>query len=110
MREYELVMLLHPDADEERVGGVMERVRTIAADHGGEVVSEDPWGKRKLAYKIDDHTEAMYHLANLRMEGEGPKVLDRALKLTDDVLRHLLIRQDSKGQDSKGQDSKGQGE
>ena len=95
MREYELVMLLHPDADEERVDGVMERVRTIAADHGGEVVSEDPWGKRKLAYKIGDHTEATYHLANLRMEGDGTKELDRTLKLTDDVLRHLLIRQDS---------------
>ena len=95
MREYELVLLLHPDADEERVGGVMERVRTIAADHGGEVVSEDPWGKRKLAYKIGDHTEATYHLANLRMEGDGTRVLDRTLKLTDDVLRHLLVRQDT---------------
>ncbi len=95
MREYELMMLLHPDADEERVEGVMERVRTIAAEHGGEVVSEDPWGKRKLAYKIGDHTEATYHLANLRMEGDGSGVLDRSLKLNDDVLRHLLIRQDS---------------
>ena len=95
MREYELVMLLHPDADEERVEGVMERVRSIAADHGGEVVSEDPGGKRKLAYKIGDHTEATYHLANLRMEGDGPGVLDHTLKLNDDVLRHLLIRQDS---------------
>ena len=95
MREYELVMLLHPDADEERVEGVMERVRTIAAEHGGEVVSEDPWGKRKLAYKIGDHTEATYHLANLRMEGDGSGVLDHTLKLNEDVLRHLLIRQDS---------------
>ena len=94
VREYELVMLIHPDADEERLGGVMERVRRIAEDHGGEVVSEDPWGKRKLAYKIGDHTEATYHLANLRMEGDGTAVLDNTLKLTDDVLRHLLIRQD----------------
>ena len=95
MREYELVMLLHPDADEERIGGVMERVRTIAADHGGEVVSEDPWGKRKLAYKIGDYTEATYHLANLRMEGDGTRVLDRSLQLNEAVLRHLLIRQDT---------------
>ena len=104
MREYELVMLLHPDADEERLGSVMERVKTIATEHGGEVVSEDPWGKRKLAYKIDDHTEATYHLANIRMEGEGTKELDRALKLTDDVLRHLLIRQDIQGRTSKAED------
>ena len=90
-----MMMAGGPDADEERVEGVMEGVRTIAADHGGEVVSEDPWGKRKLAYKIGDHTEATYHLANLRMEGDGTGVLDRSLKLNDDVLRHLLIRQDS---------------
>jgi small subunit ribosomal protein S6 len=66
-------------------------------------VSEDPWGKRKLAYKIGDFTEATYHLANLRMEGDGTKELDRTLKLTDDVLRHLLIRQDIRGRTSKAE-------
>ena len=94
MRDYELVLLLHPEADEERVESVMERVRRVASDHDGEVVSEDPWGKRKLAYKIGDFTEANYHLAKVRMEGTGTDALNNTLKLTDDVIRHLLIRQD----------------
>ena len=95
MRQYELIMLVHPEADEDRLGQVMERVRRVASEHGGEVVSEDSWGKRKLAYRIGEFTEANYHLANLQMEADGTQVLDSALKLTDDVIRHLLIRQDS---------------
>ena len=94
MRQYELVMLINPEADQERLEAVVDRVRRIASDHGGEIVSENNWGKRKLAYKIGQYSEANYHLANLHMEGEGTKALDNALKLTDDVLRHLLIRQD----------------
>ncbi len=94
MRQYELVLLVHPDADEERLGAVVDRVRQITSDHGGSVTSEDSWGKRKLAYKIGLFTEANYHLANIEMEGTGTTVLDNALKLNDDVIRHLLIRQD----------------
>ena len=94
MRQYELVLLVHPDADEERLEAVVERVRRIAADHGGDVVGENNWGRRKLAYKIGRFTEANYHLANLEMEGTGTTVLENSLKLTDDVIRHLLIRLD----------------
>ena len=94
MRQYELMLLVHPDADEERLEAVVERVRRIASDHGGGVVSEDNWGKRKLAYKIGRFTEANYHMANIEMEGAGTTVLDNSLKLTDDVIRHLLIRKD----------------
>lgn len=96
MRQYELVMLIDPEADDERVGGVMERVRKVASDHGGEILSEDSWGKRKLAYKIGRHSEAKYHLANISMEdAAGTAALDSTLKLTDDVIRHLVVRQDA---------------
>ena len=95
MRQYELVLLIDPEADEERAEGVMERVRRVAADHGGDLVSQDAWGKRKLTYKIGTFTEANYHLANIEMEGDGTQVLDSTLRLTDDVIRHLLIRQDA---------------
>ncbi len=92
MRQYELVLMIDPEADQERVDAVIERVRKIANDHGGEIVSENNWGKRKLAYKIGSHTEANYHLTNIRMENDGTKVLENNLKLADDVIRHLLVR------------------
>ncbi len=94
MRQYELVLMLSPEVDEERVNGVMERVRRIVGDHQGEIKSEDSWGRRKLAYKIGRYTEANYHFAHLQMEGDGTVPLETALKLSDDVVRHLLVRED----------------
>ena len=92
MRNYELVLMLDPEVDEERVGTVMDRVRALIGD--GEVVDEDSWGRRKLAYKIGTQTDANYHHAHLSMEGESSKELESGLKLTDDVIRHLLVRED----------------
>ena len=92
MRNYELVMVLNPDADEERLESVMDRVRRVLADQGGEVVSEEHWGRRKLAYKIGDFSEGNYHIAQLSMEAAQAKELERTLRLTDDVIRHLLMR------------------
>ena len=94
MRDYELVLMLDPEVDEARVEAVMGRVRSLVEDHKGEIVDEDSWGMRKLAYKIGTHTQANYHLAHLQMEAEGSKALEGGLKLTDDVIRHLLIKQD----------------
>ncbi|MEX2430696.1 MAG: 30S ribosomal protein S6 [Dehalococcoidia bacterium] len=93
MRQYELVLMLNPEVNEERVAGVMDRVRRVVGDHQGEVTGEDSWGRRRLAYKIGRHVEANYHLAQIQMEGDGPSTLDGALKLSDDVIRHLLVRE-----------------
>lgn len=94
MRNYELMLILDPEADEERLGSVMDRVRRSIEDHSGEVLSEDNWGRRKLAYKIGAFTEGNYHLAHLQMETEGTTVLENSLRLTEDVIRHLLVRED----------------
>ena len=93
MRHYELVLMLDPEVDEDRIEAVMDRVKRVIGEHDGEVEDEDGWGRRKLAYKIGAHSEANYHLAHLHMEGEGPEALEDSLKLTDDVMRHMLIRQ-----------------
>ena len=94
MRNYELMLVLKPETDEERLESVMDRVRRSIGDHNGEVLSEDHWGKRKLAYKIGDLTEANYHLAHLKMDTGGLPILENNLKLTEDVIRHLLVRED----------------
>ncbi len=94
MRRYELVLMLDPEVDEERVSNVMERVRRVIGDHDGEVIDEDSWGKRRLAYKIGNYTEANYHVAHLNMESEGSKALEGNLKLAEDVIRHMIIRDD----------------
>ena len=71
LRNYELVLMLDADVDEERVGAVMDRVRTLMGE-GGEVVDEDTWGRKKLAYKIGNRSEANYHLAHLTTRPPTP--------------------------------------
>jgi small subunit ribosomal protein S6 len=93
LRNYELVLMLDAEIDEERVGVVMDRVRSLIGE-GGEIVDEDTWGRKRLAYKIGERSEANYHLAHVTMEGEASKTLEAGLKLTTEVIRHLLVRQD----------------
>ena len=94
MRQYELLLMLDPEVDEERIEVVMAHVKSVIGEHDGEIVDEDGWGRRKLAYKIGAYSEANYRLAHLRMEGGGSTELESSLKLTDDVIRHMLLRQD----------------
>jgi small subunit ribosomal protein S6 len=92
LRNYELVLMLDPEVDEERLAVVMDRIAGMIGD--GEVIDQESWGRKKLAYKIGTLTDANYHHAHLTMEGEASKELENGLKLTDDVLRHLLVRED----------------
>ena len=82
------------EIDEDRMTAVMDRIRRVVGEHEGEIVDEDDWGRRKLAYKIGVKTEAHYHLSHLTLGTDGPSALENSLKLTEDVMRHLLVRQE----------------
>jgi small subunit ribosomal protein S6 len=95
MREYELTVLIHPDLEidlEKPLG----KVRDIIKNNGGEVVSEDNWGKRKLAYRIAKEDFAVYVFFELKLTPESVKKIDATLNITDEVLRHLLVSVDPK--------------
>ena len=88
------MLVLHPEVDEERRLAVMERVRRAVSEGGGEITGEDAWGRRRLAFKMAGHAEAYYHIVHLRTDGQTTSALENALNLAEDVLRHLLVRQD----------------
>ena len=94
MRNYELMLVMDPETDDDRVGAVMDRVRRVIGDQGGEVVREENWGRQKLAFKIGRFTEANYHLAQLHIEPTAAKALENSLNLAEDVMRHMLVRQE----------------
>ena len=94
MREYELMLVLHADVDEERLSAVMDRVRRAITPRGGDVTSEESWGRRKLAFKMNRMSEANYHIVQLSMEPTAASELENALNLADDVMRHMLVRQE----------------
>jgi len=92
-RQYEVVYILNPTMDEEAINTTMEKIQTLI-ESSATVEKVDVWGRRKLAYEIDDQKEGHYVLINFSAEPDFPKELERVLKITDGVLRYLIVRTD----------------
>lgn len=93
-RKYELVYLVSPDASDEQVSDLHTQVDEIVQRLGGKLDSTDNWGRRRLAYEIGRHREATYVLETILGSGEVMKEIDRRLKVSDLVIRHLVVRVD----------------
>jgi small subunit ribosomal protein S6 len=90
--EYEILLLLDPDASEDRQNEIVTRIRETVERGEGGWDRHDVWGRRKLAYEIDHKPEGFYHLL---LFSSAPEVLDeitRILRITDGVLRHMAVR------------------
>lgn len=91
--QYEIMVIVHPEADEEAVTAFNEQVGQWVGAQGGELVNTNVWGRRKLAYAIEKQTEGTYVVYDLRMPSAGMSELDRSLRLHEQVLRFLVVRQ-----------------
>ncbi len=94
LRTYELVMILQPNLEEEALDAAVDTLRQVVVDNGGEVVRIESMGRRRLAYEIQKFREGHYVLMYLKLENPTILELDRRLKLSNDVIRHLLVRLD----------------
>ena len=92
MREYELTYIVRPDIDDEAVAAVASRVEQTITANGGRVLKSTSWGKRRLAYPIRRYNEGTYILLRTEMGDQAIREVDRHLKLSEDVIRHLLVR------------------
>ena len=91
MRKYELVYIVSPDATEEQVTDLHTQIEAIVQRMGiGAIEKTDNWGRRRLAYEIGRHKEGVYVIETLMGNGELMKEIDRRLKVTDLVIRHLV--------------------
>jgi small subunit ribosomal protein S6 len=93
-RKYELVYVVSPEASDEQVAELHTQVEGIAQRLGGQIEKTENWGRRKLAYEIGRHKEGTYVLEVLLGGGELMKEIDRRLKVSDLVIRHLVVRVD----------------
>jgi small subunit ribosomal protein S6 len=94
MRSYELVFIVHPEVDGDDLTAVVETVKGLVERSGGEVTKVEPWGLRRLAYPIQKQWEGQYVLMRLELESQGVAELERGLGLTEQVMRHLVVRVD----------------
>ncbi|MDO4541376.1 MAG: 30S ribosomal protein S6 [Bacillota bacterium] len=93
MRNYEAMYVLRPDMDEEQVNAAVEKFSGIIAANGGEVTKVDHWGKRRLAYEVKKLREGYYVLCYFKGGAELPKELERNFKISDEVIRFLVVRE-----------------
>ena len=94
MNIYELVYIIQPNLDDEGVKAVDGRIGQAITGEDGTITSTDHWGKRRLAYPIRGHFEGHYILHNLSMPPTAVLNVERQLRLSEDVLRFLVIRAD----------------
>ena len=93
-RQYELIYVIAPDVDDAGVAELHARVEEIVTAGGGTIDKTDNWGRRRLAYEINRHKEGTYVLELFTGSGAIVGELDRRLKVTDNVLRYLVVRVD----------------
>ena len=94
MRQYELGLVLHPEVEQADVTEAVDKVGQVIEAGGGEVTSVDVWGRRALAYPIRKQTEGTYVFLQAQLDPGTILELERNLKLDEEVLRYLLLRQD----------------
>lgn len=92
MRHYEVVFLVHPDQSEQ-VPGMVERYEAIIQKQKGSIHRKEDWGRRQLAYPIQDVHKAHYILMNIECDQLALDELKNAFKFNDAILRHLIIKQ-----------------
>ena len=91
---YELVMILKPDLGEETTAALVEKFKAVIEQHGT-VAEVDEWGKRHLAYPIDDINEGYYVLMTFTAEPALPAELDRQMRINENVMRSLIVCKDN---------------
>jgi small subunit ribosomal protein S6 len=93
-RKYELVYVVSPDATDDQVTDLHTQVEAIVQRMHGQIEKTENWGRRKLAYEIGRHKEGTYVLEAINGSGELMKEIDRRLKVSDLVIRQLVVRID----------------
>jgi small subunit ribosomal protein S6 len=94
LHEYELVVVIDPEIVEEDLPAAIERVSAAVTTRGGEIVDQQPWGRRRLAYPIRRRTEGNYVVSQIRLDPARAHEMESGFRISEEILRHLLIRKD----------------
>ncbi len=96
MRDYEVLYIVRADLDDDKVQDAVKRVNTLIERSGGTPERTNLWGKRKLAYEVKHQKEGAYILQDFKLDPERISELESGLKITEEVMRHLIVRKPEK--------------
>ncbi len=94
MQKYETIFILQSQLEEEKTEELIEKFKSVIEREGGQISNLDKWGKRKLAYEVKKQKEGFYVLMNYTAPAHITDQLERSFKITDGVLRYLIVRED----------------
>ncbi len=92
LRDYELVLIINPEVVEEKFDATVDSVSQFITEKGGTVSDVERWGRRRLAYPIEHFMEGSYVLTRFSLKPALSKELEANLQISEEVLRHLLVR------------------
>lgn len=90
LKKYESIFIINPEVGEENIKALVEKFKTLL-ETSAQLESIDEWGKRKLAYEINDRNEGYYVLASFSSSPEFPAELERIYKITEGILKYIVI-------------------
>jgi small subunit ribosomal protein S6 len=95
LRDYEMVLIMSPELAEDKYGATLDSVSKLITDTGGDVSEISQWGKRKLAYPIKQFSEGFYILTRFQLQPAMGREVEAKLQISEDILRHLLVKLNS---------------
>jgi small subunit ribosomal protein S6 len=90
INKYETIFVIDASLEEDKITALVEKFKSLISE-AGEIESVDEWGKRKLAYPINDQTEGYYVLVNFTAESKVPNALSSLLNITNGIMRHIIV-------------------
>ncbi|MGG0643760.1 30S ribosomal protein S6 [Sporosarcina gallistercoris] len=95
MRKYEIMYIIRPSLDDDAKKALIERFDGVLTSNGAEIIESKEWGKRRLAYEIDDLREGFYQLVTLNADTEAINEFTRLANINEGILRHMAVRLDA---------------
>jgi len=95
MREYELMYIIQPAIEEEAKKVLVERFNEVLTSNGAEIIESKEWGKRRLAYEINDLREGFYQIVKINSGSEAINEFTRLANINEDIIRHIAVRKDA---------------
>ena len=94
MRKYEVMYIIRPNIDEESKKAVIERFNNVLTSNGAEITGTKDWGKRRLAYEINDFRDGFYQIVNVQSDAAAVQEFVRLAKISDDIIRHIVVKEE----------------
>jgi small subunit ribosomal protein S6 len=96
MKKYEVMYIIRPNIEDEAKKALVERFNNVLSENGAEVTETKEWGKRRLAYEINDFRDGYYMILQVNAPAEAVQEFDRLGKISEDMIRHIVIKKEDK--------------